>query len=362
MLTFYAPGQRGVVMDDMASCPELTRDAVWIDVFSPTPDEEKELEAALGTGIPTREEMQAIELSSRLYEESGILFLTATVLSKSASMQPESLAITFILTKQKLVTLRYADPAPFAAFRARREAHVDRYTTGYQVLGGLIDAIVERVADILEGAALNLDQLSARVFDRPVATSLRTTHNPLGRTPKGSARKARQRDFVEILTLIGSSSDLVSRVRESIVSWVRLVTFFREVRKEEPAARETIRAFQGGARRPQLAERSREFSLEQDRLPPRCDPRDDQQRAERDHQDPVRRSAGVPAAYAGRRRLRNELRGHAGTEVGAGVSIRARTDAGRGRAAISAFPAQRLAVGAMLPLANGRNAVVFCER
>ena len=240
MLTFYAPGQRGVVMEDMASCPELTRDAVWIDVVSPTPDEEKELEAALGTGIPTREEMQAIELSSRLYEENAILFLTATVLSKSASAQPESSAITFILTKQKLVTLRYADPAPFAAFRARREASVHRYTTGYQVLGGLIDAVVERIADILEGAAANLDHLSARVFDRPIATSIRPSHNPLGRTPHGSARKARQRDFVEILTLIGGSSDLVSRVRESIVSWVRLVTFFREMRKEEPGARETI--------------------------------------------------------------------------------------------------------------------------
>jgi magnesium transporter len=155
-------------------------------------------------------------------------------------MQPESSAITFILTKQKLVTLRYADPAPFAAFRARRDANPHRYMTGYQMLGGLIDAIVERIADILEGAGANLDHLSARVFDRPIATSMRPSHNPLGRTPRGTARKARQRDFVDILTLIGGSSDVVSRVRESIVSFVRLVTFFREVRKEEPGARETL--------------------------------------------------------------------------------------------------------------------------
>lgn len=240
MLTFYAPGQAGVLMEDAALCSDLTRDAVWIDVFSPTPEEEKHLEAALGTGIPTREEMQAIELSSRLYEENGILFLTATVLTKSTTTQPESSAITFILTPEKLITLRYADPVPFAVFRARREANVHRYTTGYHVLGGLIDAIIERIADILEGASANLDQLSARVFDRPIATSIRPTHNPLARTPRGTARKARQRDFVDILTLIGGSSDLVSRVRESIVSWVRLVTFFREMRKDESAARETI--------------------------------------------------------------------------------------------------------------------------
>ena len=109
-------------------CPSLTCDAVWIDVFSPTPEEEQQLEAALGTDIPTREEMQAIELSSRLYEENGILFLTATVADEVRHGQPESSAITFILTSEKLVTLRYADPAPFAAFRARREANVHRYT------------------------------------------------------------------------------------------------------------------------------------------------------------------------------------------------------------------------------------------
>ncbi|CAA9268178.1 MAG: Magnesium and cobalt transport protein CorA [uncultured Chthoniobacterales bacterium] len=240
MLTFYAPGQRGVEMGDCEECARLTREAVWIDVLSPTPEEEKVLEASLGTGIPTREEMQAIELSSRLYEENDMLFLTATVLTKSDTTHPESSAITFILTREKLVTLRYAEPAAFAAFRARREANLNRYRTSYQFMGGLIDAIIERIADILEGVGANLDQLSLRVFDRPVAGSMRASHNPLSRTPGGRARKARQRDFVEILTLIGAASDLVSRVRESLVSFVRLVTFFREVRKEESAARDTL--------------------------------------------------------------------------------------------------------------------------
>jgi magnesium transporter len=240
MLTFYAPGQAGVLMEDAALCSDLTRDAVWIDVFSPTPEEEQHLEEALGTDIPTREEMQAIELSSRLYEENGVLFLTATLLTKADTNHPESSAITFILTKDKLVTLRYTEPTAFAAFRARREANQRRYRTNYDFMGGLIDAIVERLADILEGVGANIDQLSWRVFDRPVATSMRRSANPLGRTPYGTLRKARQRDFMEILTLIGGVSDLDSRVRESLVSFVRLVTFFRDSRKADPAARDTL--------------------------------------------------------------------------------------------------------------------------
>ena len=240
MLTFYAPDRPAVQMEDTARCLELTSHAVWIDVLSPSEEEEKVLEAALGSEIPTREEMQAIELSSRLYEENGVLFLTATVLTKADTSHPESSAITFILTKDKLVTLRYTEPTAFAAFRARREANPHRYITNYDFMGGLIDAIVERLADILEGVGANIDKLSLRVFDRPVATPMRRSANPLGRTTSGTLRKKRQRDFVEILTLIGGVSDLDSRVRESLVSFVRLVTFFRDSRKAEPAARETL--------------------------------------------------------------------------------------------------------------------------
>ena len=240
MITFYAAGKPSVALTDHALCSELTRSAGWIDVSQPTRDEEQALEAALGINVPTREEMQAIELSSRLYQEDGMLFLTATVLTGANTNNPESSAITFILFGDKLVTLRYADPAAFGAFRSRREANTQRYHTSYQFMAGLIDAIVERIADILEAVGANLDQISSRVFDRPVSGLEHGSRNPLSRTPHGRARKARQRDFVEILTHIGATSDLVSRARESLVSFVRLVTFFREMRKEEAAAREAL--------------------------------------------------------------------------------------------------------------------------
>ena len=240
MITFYAAGQPGVALTDHGLCSELTRTAGWIDVSQPTSEEEQALEAALGINVPTRQEMQAIELSSRLYEENGVLFLTATVLSGATTANPESSAITFILLGEKLVTLRYADPAAFEAFRKRRDVNPQRYETSYQFMAGLIDAVVERIADILESVGVDLDHISLRVFDRPVVTLEHVSRNPLNRTPRGQSRKARQRDFVEILTHIGAASDLVSRARESLVSFVRLVTFFREARKEEAAAREPL--------------------------------------------------------------------------------------------------------------------------
>jgi magnesium transporter len=244
MITFYAPGVPSVPLTAHELCAALTRTAAWIDLYEPTPEEEQTLEAALGINIPTREEMQAIEVSSRLYEENGMLFMTATVLTKADTSNPESSAITFILSAEKLVTLRYADPAAFTAFRMRREANLNRYRTSYDFMGGLVDAIVERVADILEAVGASMDQLSLRVFGGSASPAVRLqgprAHNPLARTRGGEARKARQRDFVEILTRIGGLSDLVSRARESLVSFVRVAAFFRESRKDEPAAREAI--------------------------------------------------------------------------------------------------------------------------
>jgi magnesium transporter len=241
MITFYTPGVASTQYASPDRCAELTSSAVWIDLLEPTMEEEQTLEAALGINIPTPEEMQAIELSSRLYEENGVLYMTTTVLAKATTEHPESAAVTFILLPDKLVTLRYADPAAFTAFRNRREANPHRYQTQYQFLAGLIDAIVERIADILEVAGANMDQISARVFDRAPAPPRRNgRHNPLARTPRGEARKARQSDFVEILTQIGGVSDVVSRARETLVSFVRMIAFFRDVRKETPGARESL--------------------------------------------------------------------------------------------------------------------------
>lgn len=232
MITFYAPGRSAVNLASPAECAQLTASAVWIDLHDPTQEEEQSLEAALGIDIPTREEMQAIELSSRLYEENDVLFMTGTVMTHADTNNPQSAAISFILSTERLVTLRYADPVPFNAFRARREANLQRYQTPGQFLGGIVDAIIERVADILEGVGAQLDRVSVKVFEPDCIDRAVPLHTRFKESPGGKARKARQRDFVEILRRIGAASDLLSRARESLVSFTRLVAFFGEIRKE----------------------------------------------------------------------------------------------------------------------------------
>ena len=52
---------------------------VWLDLFHPTDAEEGAIEAALGIAVPTPDEMQEIEDSSRLYLENGAIYMTANL-------------------------------------------------------------------------------------------------------------------------------------------------------------------------------------------------------------------------------------------------------------------------------------------
>ena len=238
MITFHAAGTPGVSPDSPEQCASLVSSAVWIDLVEPTPEEERHLEAALGIEIPTREEMQAIELSSRLYEENGALYMTANVLINAETTAPQSSAVTFVLTGNTLVTVRYADPAPFRAFTKRRETNLQRFETGVQVLGGILDSIIERVADLLENVGVELDAISLRVFEPHLPDRQMPLHKRIGHSRHARSRRTRQRGFAELLRRIGMVSDLVSRTRDSLVSFTRLVTFFREVRRESLANRE----------------------------------------------------------------------------------------------------------------------------
>ena len=91
--------------------PRITEGAVWIDLLNPTPEEEVKVERALKLDVPTREEQQEIEASSRLYQEDGAYFMTATLLYQPEQGEPRTTPVTFILAGQRLVTVRYARAA-----------------------------------------------------------------------------------------------------------------------------------------------------------------------------------------------------------------------------------------------------------
>src|SRR5687768_18530639 len=71
MFSVFVPSESTLkklpVMDPAA----LPDNAVWIDLLNPTMEEDRAVERLAGIAVPTREDMQEIEISSRLYIENG---------------------------------------------------------------------------------------------------------------------------------------------------------------------------------------------------------------------------------------------------------------------------------------------------
>src|SRR3954465_7355617 len=207
MLSAYVPHGTVLepkVVDEAGPIPD---GAVWFDLVTPTIAEDKLLEATLGIAVPTREEMQEIEVSSRLYVENGARYMTATLMCQSETATPKTTAVTFILAGHRLVTVRYDEPRPFTLIGAKLARHCPPTVSGESIMMELLDAVIDRAADILERAGAEIDKVSHDIFE------------PEGR------RANRSMTYQYIFKQIGRKGDLTSKVRESLVSIGRLVLF-----------------------------------------------------------------------------------------------------------------------------------------
>jgi magnesium transporter len=210
VLNCFVPGGQG--LDRLDPPPaDIPEQCVWVDLLEPTLAEERAVERLLKIDVPSREEMREIETSNRLYEENGTLYMTTTVVTKIDTDRPESAAITFILSHNRLITNRYVDPLPFRRFIAYSERHPGAATSAPAILAGLLESIIERTADVLERVGLGLDDLSANVFAAP--------------STKGAARA---RDLRGVMERIGRDGDLTSKARESLVTLGRQLTFIQQ--------------------------------------------------------------------------------------------------------------------------------------
>lgn len=210
MLSVFVPHANGLVCGESAANAPLAPEALWIDLRDPTPEEEQTVESALGIDVPTREEMREIEASNRFYEENGALYMTATLVTKLDTDLPERTQVTFILIGSKLVTNRYTDPLPFRRFINYVGTHPMAAPSSATVLAGLLESIVNRIADVLEKVGGDVDSISSEIFAR--SYDKRTA--PL--------------DFRRVLERIGQSGELVSKAKESLVSLTRLLGFVQQ--------------------------------------------------------------------------------------------------------------------------------------
>ncbi|MBI2785117.1 MAG: magnesium transporter CorA family protein [Legionella longbeachae] len=184
----------------------LLNDSLWIDLVNPSQEEEALMEHHLGLNIPTREEMLEIELSSRLYKENDVLFMTANMIAQSDSISPNQDPVTFLITKKQLITIRYIEPQAFKLFisRLNKMKYIDNAAS---LLTELLDVTIDRIADILELINHQLESISKSIFQQ-----------------NGTSN----RNYQQLLQQLGINGELTSKIVESLISFNRLIPFFEQ--------------------------------------------------------------------------------------------------------------------------------------
>ncbi|HEY7900563.1 MAG TPA: magnesium transporter CorA family protein [Caulobacteraceae bacterium] len=199
MLTMHRLG------DDPTSPP------VWLDLFEPNPEESAQVEALIGSALPTRADLSEVERSSRLRARDGVLSISVPITTLASNGEPRTAPVGFVLSRDRLVTVRFAALRAFDAMGRRFETADTRPGSGLEVFVQLCDEIIDRVADSLEQAAAELHDMSLSTFHASEGE---------GNQPVRSSRSIRAK-----LRHVGRIGDRVSAGRDALLGMGRAIDF-----------------------------------------------------------------------------------------------------------------------------------------
>jgi magnesium transporter len=193
------------------SAPDHPRAAMWVDLCDPTPSELSDVEALIGFGVPTRESLSEIERSSRLRARNGVLSMSIPMTTLGPDGHPHAAPVGFILSRERLITVRFATLHAFEAVAERFDDPAAIPASSLEVFVDLCDEIIDRLADSLEQAATELRAVSAQTFN----------------TPESEGRKAIRSNRVIRAELrhVGRLGDRVSETRDALLGVGRAIDF-----------------------------------------------------------------------------------------------------------------------------------------
>ncbi len=209
MLTAFAcPNARAVRVPE-GGAAEAMAEAVWIDLLSPTEPERDLVAAVTGLSIPTEADVREIESSSRLSTREGVLYLTMPMVSVTERMR--AVSVGFVLSQDRLVTIRFADSKTFNAYAESLPNVEMQKKASASIFVGLLEAIVDRQADVLETVGLDLEAISHRIFR-------------LGAAQAGG-RKEEDAVLRRTLGQLGRLGDTISHIRDTQLAAARIVPY-----------------------------------------------------------------------------------------------------------------------------------------
>lgn len=186
---------------------------IWMDMTAPSHEEHLAVEKVLNIDIPSKAEVWQNNVMNRFYFENDVAYMTASLISKSESPYPKTAAVTFVLGKNFLLTVHDIVPTSFKNFHLRLQRPHEKFDTPAQLMAGLFEEIINRVAFNSELVISTLDEVSHDVFGTSV----------LDKRVKKSSQ------FLKAsIKKLGGAADLNSQINESIYSINRLLVFLKQ--------------------------------------------------------------------------------------------------------------------------------------
>jgi magnesium transporter len=192
--------------------PRAVHKVSWLDLLDPTPDEQAIVESGYGLELPSREDLSAVESSSRAFEEDGVLFMSIPVASHGHEGDEAPSPIGFVLSKDVLVTIRYAPSRSFDS-AAARYARCETGGSSAEAFATVVEEIVGGAADRLEDIAAALDRVSRSVFRR---------------RPRRQSEVRSNEALRNTLIDVGTAGERLSQMRNRVVGLQRIVPFAAE--------------------------------------------------------------------------------------------------------------------------------------
>ena len=205
------PAQHPAAVLDVGGTPPEDGRTVWIDLIDPSDEERASVATLTGLLVPSRGDLDEIESSSRLFRRGDTLYLT-TPLTRRTAARTAATPLGIVANARWLLTVRFTDYPAFETYARVVEASLEPLGTP-ALLVGLLEAIVDRLADVLERVGGELDGLSARIF--------------ADNSDKRSARNLDGR-LRSLLKNVGRNGDTVSMIRDSLLGLTRMVLFLND--------------------------------------------------------------------------------------------------------------------------------------
>jgi len=164
MITIYLKQYNKIVHNaDLKLFDDLGYDDIlWIDLLSPTIQEQKAVENFMEVNLLTRQQIEEIESTSKYSETENAIFSNANFFLPTAegfTVEP----VSFIVSEGVLITTRNAEFRTFNEAAKRLQMNNRAYPTGYHLLISILEVRIDADADLVENVSKQIANLSKEI-------------------------------------------------------------------------------------------------------------------------------------------------------------------------------------------------------